>query len=168
MRRADAAAPPRPADLAAPIRARTALSPRLRAVLEGLPLTPGIRVLEIGCGPGALARAMAERGGFVLGLDRSATAIAQARAAAADAIAAGRLAFRHAAIEDFALETGEAPFDLAVAIRVGVLDGRHPRQQPRALAAVAAALTPGGRLFIDGGDPLREVPLPARNEESPT
>ena len=33
------------------------LSDRLRAILEALPLRPGLRVLEIGCGPGALARA---------------------------------------------------------------------------------------------------------------
>ena len=29
-----------------------------------------------------------------------------------------------------------------------------------ALVAVAAMLVPGGRLYIDGGDPLREVALP--------
>lgn len=141
------------------------LSPRLRAVLDALPLTPDMRVLEIGCGPGALARAMAERAGCVLGIDRSATAIAQAMAASPEAVAAGRLAFRRSAIEDFALEPGEAPCDLAVAIRVGALDGRHPRQTPRALASIVAALTPGGRLFIDGGDPLCELALPDRNKD---
>lgn len=143
------------------------LSPRLAAVLDALPLAPEMRVLEVGCGPGALTRAIAGRvaRGFVLGLDRSATAIARATMASADAIASGRLVFRQGAIEDFALEPGEAPFDLAVAIRVGVLDGRHPRQAPRALAAIAAALTPHGRLLIDGGDPLCELPLPNRFEE---
>ncbi len=34
----------------------TDLSPRLTAVLEALPLSPGIRVLEIGGAPGPLAR----------------------------------------------------------------------------------------------------------------
>lgn len=140
------------------------LSPRLRAVLDALPLAPGLRVLEVGCGPGALARAMATRTGFVLGLDRSAAAIAQAVAGSADAIAAGRLAFRQGAIEDFALGPDEAPFDLAVAIRVGVLDGRHPRQAPRALAALALALASGGRLFTDCGDPLRELALKGPHE----
>lgn len=54
------------------------LSPRLAAVLEALPLRVGLRVLEVGCGPGALARAMAVRvgaTGYVLGVDRSPTAI---------------------------------------------------------------------------------------------
>ena len=49
------------------------------------------------------------------------------------------------------------PFDLAFAVRVGCLDGRHPEAAAAALTRVRAALNPGGRLFVDGGDPLREV-----------
>jgi hypothetical protein len=63
------------------------------------------------------------------------------------------------AIEDFLLEPGEPPYDLAFAVRVGALDGRFPEAGRTALARIAAALTPAGRLFIDGGDPLRELPL---------
>ena len=37
------------------------LSPRLAAVVQALPLRPDSRVLEIGCGPGAAARAVAAR-----------------------------------------------------------------------------------------------------------
>ena len=137
------------------------LSPRLTAVVAALPLRPGLRVLEIGCGPGAAARAVAGRigDGRVLAIDRSATAVAQARRGAAAEIAAGRLIVRQAAAEDFALEEGDAPYDLAFAVRVGALDGRHPEVGRRALRRIAAALTPTGRLFIDGGDPLREIPL---------
>src|SRR5687768_1557957 len=96
------------------------LSPRLAAIVDALPIVPGMRVLEIGCGPGAVARALAARigGGFVLGIDRSAKAIAQARAAGVMEIAAKRLDFRQARVEDFRLD-GEAPFDLAFAVRVG-------------------------------------------------
>ena len=69
------------------------------------------------------------------------------------------MSVRLAAIEEFKLAPGETPFDLAFAIRVGALDGRHPRLQERALENIAAALAPGGRLFIDGGAPLKEIPL---------
>ncbi|MCV9998927.1 class I SAM-dependent methyltransferase [Pararhizobium sp. YC-54] len=138
-----------------------ALSARLLAIVEALPLRPGLRVIEIGCGPGAMAREIASRigDGTVLAIDRSANAIAQAEVSARAEIASGRLAFRHSAVEDFVLEPGEARYDLAVAIRVGALDGRHPEIGDKARTRIAAALTPNGCLFIDGGDPLREVPL---------
>jgi cyclopropane fatty-acyl-phospholipid synthase-like methyltransferase len=60
-----------------------ALSARLAAIVDALPLRPGLRVLEIGCGPGAAAREIARRigEGHVLAIDRSATAIVQAKAA---------------------------------------------------------------------------------------
>lgn len=130
-------------------------------LLQALPLRPGLRVIEIGCGPGALARAMAARigRGHVLAIDRSEKAIALARTAGRAEIAAGRLTVRRVAVEDFVLRPGETRYDLAVAIRVGALDGRHPELADRALKQIAAALRPGGRLLIDGGDPLREVAL---------
>lgn len=139
----------------------TNLSPRLAAIVEALPLRPGLRVLEIGCGPGAAARAVARKigDGHVLAIDRSAKAVEQVKHKAQAEIAAGRLSVRQAKIEAFALEPGEAPYDLAFAVRVGALDGRHPEAGRLALRQIAAALTSDGRLFIDGGDPLREVRL---------
>lgn len=141
----------------------TALSPRLLEIVDALPLRPGMRVLEIGCGPGAMAREMVRRigDGHVLAIDRSATAIAQAEAACRPEIESGRLSFRQSAAEDFELMPGEAGFEIAVAIRVGALDGRHPKAGVMARQRIAAALVPGGRLFIDGGDPLRVVDLGA-------
>jgi SAM-dependent methyltransferase len=140
-----------------------ALSPRLAAIVQALPLKPGLRVLEIGCGPGAATRAVAGRigNGYVLGVDRSAKAIAQAVSGSAPLIEAGRLGFRLATIETFVLEPHEQPFDLAFAVRVGVLDGRHAKQEKAALLRIRDALRKGGRLFIDGGEPLREIPLHA-------
>jgi SAM-dependent methyltransferase len=135
-----------------------ALSARLAALVDALPLRSDMRVLEIGCGPGAAARAVAERltTGYVLAIDRSATAVAQATAGSAELIADGRLRVRQASAEDFVAASGEGPFDLVFAARVGALDGRHPAAGRKALARIAAALAPDGRLYVDG----REVPLP--------
>jgi SAM-dependent methyltransferase len=85
------------------------LSPRLAAIVDALPLQPHSRVLEIGCGPGAAARAVATRlaGGHILAIDRSASAIAQARAAAAEEIAAGRMSVRQVPVEEFVRRAGE-------------------------------------------------------------
>ncbi len=138
------------------------LSPRLAEIVNALPISPGMRVLEIGCGSGAAARAVAARlgTGHVLAVDRSSKAIAQARQHAAAEIASGQMSLRQASAEELELLPGEEPFDLAFAIRVGVLDGRHPEAGRLAVARIAAMLRPEGRLFVDGGRPLRELPLP--------
>jgi cyclopropane fatty-acyl-phospholipid synthase-like methyltransferase len=138
------------------------LSSRLAQVVAALPLEPHLRVLEIGSGPGAAARAVAGRltTGHILAIDRSVRAIEQLRSRSGDEIASGRLSARPAAIEEFALAEGEEPFDLVFAIRVGALDGRHPQAGKAALERIAAATHPHARLFIDGGHPLRELSIP--------
>lgn len=137
----------------------TGLSPRLAAIVDALPLQPHSRVLEIGCGPGAAARAVARRlvTGHVLAIDRSATAIAQATASSTDLIASGHLRLRHVAAEEFVLLPEDELFDIVFAVRVGALDGRHPEEGRRVLQRVTAATSPGARLYIDGGEPLREL-----------
>jgi cyclopropane fatty-acyl-phospholipid synthase-like methyltransferase len=139
-----------------------ALSPRLAAIVDALPLEPHLRVLEIGCGPGAAARAVANRlvTGHILAIDRSAAAVEQTRTASAKEIGSGRMSVRRAAIEDFVLESDEESFDLVFAVRVGALDGRHPEAGDLALRRIAAATKPGARLFIDRGNSLREVVIP--------
>jgi SAM-dependent methyltransferase len=90
------------------------LSPRLAEIVNALPLRPGMRVLEIGCGPGAAARAIAARlgTGHILAIDRSAKAIAQARLHAAAEIASGRMSLRQVSAEDLVLAPGEQPLIL--------------------------------------------------------
>lgn len=139
------------------------LSARLRQIVDALPLSEGMRVIEIGCGPGAAAREVAHRvgpEGHVLAVDRSPRATAQVVAGSGDLIASGRLAVRTCGVEDLVLETGEEPYDLAFAVRVGALDGRHPEKFDQAIRSLTAALRPGGRLFVDGGEPVRELTLP--------
>ncbi|QBI18825.1 methyltransferase domain-containing protein [Egibacter rhizosphaerae] len=139
------------------------LSPRLEAIVDALPLRAGMRVLEIGGGPGAAAKAVARRigDGHILMIDRSAKSIALAERNAAE-IDAGLMSVRCVAVEDFELLGNEEPYDLAFAVRVGTLDGRHPEVRQIALQQVADALTPQGQLFIDGGTPLRQIQLPPR------
>lgn len=135
------------------------LSPRLAAIVDALPLEPHLRILEIGCGPGAAARAIAQRldTGHILAIDRSAKAVSQAKSASSEEIAAGRMSVRQAEAESFVLGPGERPFDLVFAIRVGALDGRHPKAGREAMARIRDVLAPGARVFIDGGHPLREL-----------
>jgi hypothetical protein len=60
-------------------------------------------------------------------------------------------------VEDATLLAGEPPYDLAFACRVGVLEGRHPARQAQALERLRQMLVPDGRIFVDTGDPLRQV-----------
>ena len=99
--------------------------------------------------------------GHVLAVDRSARAIDQLVASASDLIEAGVLSVRTVACEDFVLAPHEQPYDLAFAVRVGAFDGRQPEAGERVLNRLARSLVRGGRLFVDGGDPLREIVLPA-------
>jgi SAM-dependent methyltransferase len=133
------------------------VSPRILAAVDALPLRSGIRVLEVGCGPGVAAREIIRRwpSAYVLGIDRSAKAIQQALAGSRAELASGRLSFRQVAVEALELEPDEHPYDLAFALRVGALDGRHPALGAIALQKLTACLVRGGKVFIDGGPPLR-------------
>ncbi|RYD57053.1 MAG: class I SAM-dependent methyltransferase [Sphingobacteriales bacterium] len=137
------------------------MSDRLKAIVNALPLTDGMRILEIGCGTGVAARGIVKRVSscYMLAIDRSETAIRQAVKGSSAEIESGRLSFRQVAIEHFELEQDEALFDIAFAIRVGALDGRHPEIEKQAFTQIAKALKTNGRLFIDGGNPLKEVDL---------
>ncbi|WP_328847525.1 SAM-dependent methyltransferase [Streptomyces sp. NBC_00258] len=138
------------------------LSPRLAAIVNALPLQPHSRVLEIGCGPGAAARAVARRltSGSILAIDRSATAVAEAQTAAVEDIRSGRMSVRQVSAEDFVLQPHEEPYDIVFAVRVGALDGRHPEAGQKVLQRIAMATKAKALLFIDGGDPLRELLIP--------
>ncbi|CAN5409549.1 methyltransferase domain-containing protein [soil metagenome] len=124
-----------------------------------------MRVIEIGCGPGAAAREVARRigpAGHVLAVDRSPKAISQLIDSSADLIDSGCLRARVVSVEELMLEPNEQPYDLAFAVRVGVLDGRHPARRDLALRRIASMLVPTGRLFIEGGRPLTELAVPRR------
>lgn len=133
-------------------------SARIADFVASLPLEPGMRVLEVGCGPGVAARAVCRRIGHgrVVAIDRSATAIRIAEQASRVECEAGLLELHAVSIEDFALSDTEPRFDLAFAQRVGALDGRHPADAAR--ERLKAALKPDAFLFVEGA-----APIPARD-----
>ncbi len=139
------------------------ISKRLFDIIEALPLRGGMRILEIGCGTGVAAREIASRFDdiYIMGIDRSAKAIAQARKNCKTAISAGKINFIQAAIETLPPCSSDEPFDLAFAIRVGALDGRHPEAELPALKIIARMLKPGGMLYVDGAATLKTVDIDA-------
>ena len=137
------------------------LSKRLSHIVDLLPLRNGIRILEIGCGPGAAAREIARKldYGFILAIDRSEKAINRAIASSQPEIKSGKLRFLLISIEDFHISSDDELFDVAFGIRVGALDGRHPKQGEKAFPSIASALKSNGKLFISKNDFLIEVDL---------
>lgn len=106
------------------------------------------RVIDAGCGDGRFARAMAERGAIVIGIDVDADKIARAEAA----VPVRGETFLVASAEDM-------PFDNASQDIVVFFNSLHhvaPDRQPAALLEAHRVLTADGELFIS--EPLAEGP----------
>jgi SAM-dependent methyltransferase len=108
-------------------------------VCRRLPLPAFRRVLDICCGPGRHARAMAARGYEITGLDRDVDAIEQARMTI-------RGEFKVLDQRDLWRLTGA--FDAAMILwqSFGYFE---PTDNDQVLVDVAALLRPGGRLLLD-------------------
>ena len=107
-------------------------------VVELLAPRPGERIIDLGCGTGALTAQIAAAGSEVLGIDSSEAMIARARELYP------QLRFEVAKGEDFAVE---APAD-AVFSNAAL----HWMSPPEAVAAsVVRALEPGGRFVAEMG-----------------
>lgn len=105
-------------------------------LVEEAGITPGLRVLDLGCGDGALTQQLAERGAAVIGVDAAPELVTAARARGLDA----RLADGHALAFD-------NEFDLVFSNAA-----LHWMLQPKkVLAGVHAALKPGGRFVAEMG-----------------
>ena len=96
----------------------------------------GRRVLDVGCGTGRLAVALAERGARVWGVDPSEAMLAEAKAHAE-----GKIALKRASAE--ALPFKDGWFE-AMVFRLVI----HLLDRPRAFVEAARVLAPGGRIVI--------------------
>jgi ubiquinone/menaquinone biosynthesis C-methylase UbiE len=96
----------------------------------------GRRVLDVGCGTGAVAQALAERGARVWGVDPSDEMLAVARRRVGRSVG-----LKRGRAEDLPFKDGW--FERAV-LRLVV----HLVERPRALAELARVLAPGGRVVV--------------------
>ncbi|MGU3544070.1 class I SAM-dependent methyltransferase [Methylobacterium sp. A52T] len=114
----------------------------LTLIRESLAPLAGKRVVDIGCGPGTLARRLVDAGARVTGIDPGTAALARARDAVPEA--------RFEAATGEALPFPDASFDGAV-----MLNSLHHVPDPAAaLAEAARVLVPGGLLVVV--EPLAE------------
>jgi ubiquinone/menaquinone biosynthesis C-methylase UbiE len=122
------------------------------AMLERLVEPAGKDVLDIGCGGGALVRALAGRGARVVGLEISDEQLALARERALAGGTGGAGAARYLVGRAQALPLGDASVDVAVFMRT-----LHHVPAPELVAALREArrvLRPGGVVYV--AEPLAE------------
>jgi SAM-dependent methyltransferase len=120
-------------------------------------LTGGLRLLDVGCGPGTLTVDLAARvgpSGEVVGVDISEQVVAEATAHAAQA-GAGNVTFRAGDFRMLGLPDGS--FDVVHAHQVL----QHLRDPVGALAAMGRLASPGGIVAARDGDYLSFVWTPA-------
>jgi SAM-dependent methyltransferase len=102
-------------------------------LLDAAGAAPGLRLLDVACGPGYVAAVAARKGSAVVGIDFSSAMVAIARAANPG------LEFHEGDAEN--LEFPESSFD-AVVMNFGML---HLERPERAIAEAFRVLRPGGR-----------------------
>lgn len=124
-----------------------------RALAPWLRVSPGTRVLDVGCGVGRWSRLLASRGAWVTGVDISPTMIAEARRRALEQGVGAQCRFD---ISDLAALEVEGQFDLVLGVTVlqHILD---PDALRAALRRMVARVAPAGRLVLLEAAPVRLV-----------
>ncbi len=124
-------------------------------LLRALRPAPGARILDVPCGYGRHASALARRGFRVVGVDLSRAMIAEARRRFAPG---PRLAFVRRDMRRIAFR-GE--FDAVINLYTS-FGYFTPAQNQAVLQRMARALRPGGTLLVDHRDPAYDATLPRR------
>lgn len=119
---------------------------------ERLALSLGGRVIDLTCGPGLYATALARRGARVTGVDFSPASIAYARQLALDEGVGDLCTFVEADLRAWEPEPGA--FDAAIFL-YGQLAVFPRNEAVTLLRKAAAALRPGGRLCVELLNPAR-------------
>jgi SAM-dependent methyltransferase len=109
------------------------------------------RALEIGCGAGAVAAVLCQRGLALVGVDINAAGVQAARARVPDAVFHVRDITAHEG-----LQLAEAPFDIAVCQLVISIVGTC-EDRVRMLRNVRAVLEPGGWLFVSASGRSEDI-----------
>ncbi len=112
-------------------------------LVDALGLEAGERVLDVGCGPGRHALALARRGIEVVGVDLSEDFVALAREAAAKEELPAQ--FEILDVRDLAYD---GQFDAAVCLCQGGFGLLGGRDEPAVFARISSALRPGGRIAL--------------------
>jgi SAM-dependent methyltransferase len=108
-----------------------------------LELEPGRRVLDVGCGPGRHALALARRGVEVVGVDASEDFVGLAR----DAAAAEQILARFEVLDVRTL-TFDGEFDAAICLCQGGFGLLGGRDDVEVFGRIARSVRPGGRLAV--------------------
>jgi SAM-dependent methyltransferase len=112
-------------------------------LVEVLGLAPGDRVLDVGCGPGRHALALARRGMAVLGVDASDSFVALAR----DAARAEGLDARFEVLDVRAMQR-EDEFEAAICLCQGGFGLLGGRDEIDVFGRIVRAVAPGGGLAL--------------------
>lgn len=112
-------------------------------LVDELGLGDGTRVLDVGCGPGRHALALARLGIEVVGVDRSPDFVALA----AEVAGAERLPARFAVGDARSLPL-RACFDAVICLCQGGFGLLGGRDEPAAFAEMAGRVRPGGRIAV--------------------